>query len=183
MIKKMLQQLAILIQLGRAFFPSILLISLVYIFFTDFVQGKDIIITGLQSKQTGFFFLIALLFWVLITWYTSRLLAYNNDRLFRVAKKELYHSPRLLGYFCFTVVFMALTSLQPRYDQLYIHVFILALNFTLYLLLHRSIVQFNNTSNPDLLQKIRMIIWMIFIGSIACMVYVNSLATYISFLH
>lgn len=31
MIKKMLQQLAILIQLGRAFFPSILLISLVYI--------------------------------------------------------------------------------------------------------------------------------------------------------
>ncbi len=182
MIKKMLQQLAILIQLGRAFFPSILLISLVYIFFTDFVQGKDIIITGLQSKQTGFFFLIALLFWVLITWYTSRLLAYNNDRLFRVAKKELYHSPRLLGYFCFTVVFMALTSLQPRYDQLYIHVFILALNFTLYLLLHRSIVQFNNASNPDLLQKIRMIIWMIFIGSIACMVYVNSLATYISFL-
>ena len=55
MIKKMLQQLAILIQLGRAFFPSILLISLVYIFFTNFVQGKDIIITGLQSKQTGFF--------------------------------------------------------------------------------------------------------------------------------
>ena len=182
MIKKMLQQLAILIQLGRAFFPSILLISLVYIFFTDFVQGKDIIITGLQSKQTGFFFLIALLFWVLITWYTSRLLAYNNDRLFRVAKKELYHSPRLLGYFCFTVVFMALTSLQPRYDQLYIHALILALNFTLYLLLHRSIVQFNNASNPDLLQKIRMITWMIFIGSIACMVYVNSLATYISFL-
>lgn len=40
MIKKLLQQLAIVIQLGRAFFPGILLIALVYVFFTDFVQEK-----------------------------------------------------------------------------------------------------------------------------------------------
>ena len=67
MIKKLLQQLAIIIQVGRTFFPSILLLTIAYAFFKDFVQGKDIILTGLQSRQTSFFFLVGLLFWVLIT--------------------------------------------------------------------------------------------------------------------
>ncbi|MFM8587294.1 MAG: hypothetical protein ACKOBX_02975 [Bacteroidota bacterium] len=156
MIKKLLQQLAIVIQLGRAFFPGILLIALVYVFFTDFVQGKDIIVTGLQSRQTGFFFLVSLIFWVLITWYTSRLIAYNHDRLFRIAKKGLLHAPRLLGYTCFTVVFMALISLNAAYNTFLTHLLIFLLNIALYLLLHTSIQRLNNSIAPALLVKIRM---------------------------
>ena len=179
MIKKQLQQLAIVIQLGRAFFPGILLIALVYTFFTDFLQGKDIIVTGLQSRQTGFFFLVSLLFWVLITWYTSRLIGYNHDRLFRIAKKGLLHAPRLLGYTCFTVVFMSLISLNSAYDTFLAHSLIFLLNIVLYLLLHVSIQRLNNSVVPALLMRIRIGIWIIFLCSIAWMVYVNSLSTYL----
>jgi Patatin-like phospholipase len=182
MIKKLLQHLAIIIQLGKIFFPSILLISLVYIFFTDFVQGKDIIITGLQSKQTGFFFLIALLFWVLITWYTSRLIAYNHDRLFRIAKKGLYHAPRLLGYACFSVFFIALISLEPENDRFYLHLVILIVNFILYLLLHKIIENINNAWSPKMLLNVRIGIWIIFVCSIGWMVQINSLNTYLGLL-
>jgi hypothetical protein len=182
MIKKLLQHLAIIIQLGKTFFPSILLISLVYIFFTDFVQGKDIIITGLQSKQTGFFFLIALLFWVLITWYTSRLIAYNHDRLYRIAKKGLYHAPRLLGYACFSVFFIALISLEPEYDSFYLHLVILIVNIILYLLLHKIIEHINNAWSPKMLLNVRIGIWIIFVCSIGWMVQINSLNTYLGLL-
>ena len=179
MIKKLLQQLAIVIQLGRAFFPGILLIALVYVFFTDFVQGKDIIVTGLQSRQTGFFFLVSLIFWVLITWYTSRLIAYNHDILFRIAKKGLLHAPRLLGYTCFTVVFMALISLNAAYDTFLTHLLIFLINIALYLLLHTSIQRLNNSVATALLMKIRMGIWIIFLCSIAWMVYINTRSTYL----
>ena len=112
-LKKGLQQLAIFLQLLWAFLPGILFILFAHVFFTGFVQGKDIILTGLKSRQTGLFFVVGLLFWVMITWYTSRLIAYNHDRLFQVAKKGLYHTPRILGYACFTVTIIALAVLIP----------------------------------------------------------------------
>ena len=112
-LKKGLQQLAILLQLLWAFLPGILFVLFAYIFFSSFVQGKDIILTGLKSRQTGLFFIIGLLFWVLITWYTSRLIAYNHDRLFQVARKGLYHTPRILGFACFSVIIIALNVLMP----------------------------------------------------------------------
>jgi hypothetical protein len=113
-INKTLQRLAILLQVFWVFFPGILFLSVAYFFFIDTLQGKDIIITGLYSKQTGFLFVIGLLFWTLITWYTSRLIAYNNDRLFHIAKDELYQMPRLLGYLCFTIIIIAFAKI--KYD-------------------------------------------------------------------
>ena len=56
MLKKGLQQLAIFLQLLWAFLPGILFILFSHVFFTGFVQGKDIILTGLKSRQTGLFF-------------------------------------------------------------------------------------------------------------------------------
>lgn len=182
MIKKLLQQIAIILQLGRTFFPSILLISIVYVFFTDFVQGKDIILTGLQSKQTGLFFLITLHFWVLITWYTSRLIAYNHDRLFSVAKKGLYHAPRLLGYLCFSVIFISLISLEPTYDNAFTHSIIFVIHLIAYVLLHKAFEKINHVSKRNILLNIRIFVWIVFIASIAWMTYSNKLNTYISFL-
>ena len=96
-LKKTLQQLAILLQVFWAFMPGILFIGIGYTFFTHFIQGKDIVITAMNSRQSALFFLIGLFFWTLITWYTSRLIAYNHDRLFHIAKEGLYHTPRILG--------------------------------------------------------------------------------------
>ena len=182
MIKKVLQQLAIIIQVCRAFFPSILLLSLVYVFFTDFVQGKDIIITGLNSKQTGFFFLIGLQFWVLVTWYTSRLIAYNHDRLFHIAKKGLYHTPRLLGFLCYSVVFISLLSLHPSMDNAYTQGVVLLINLLVYLILHKAFETFKFQSSRKILLRLRTLTWMIFIGSFVWMVKTNSLNTYLAFM-
>ena len=182
MIKKVLQQLAIIIQVCRAFFPSILLLSLVYVFFTDFVQGKDIIITGLNSKQTGFFFLIGLQFWVLVTWYTSRLIAYNHDRLFHIAKKGLYHTPRLLGFLCYSVVFISLLSLHPSMDNAYTQGVVLLINLLVYLILHKAFETFKFQSSRKILLRLRTLTWMVFIGSFVWMVNTNSLNTYLAFM-
>ena len=182
MIKKFLQQLAIIIQVCRAFFPSILLLSLVYVFFTDFVQGKDIIITGLHSKQTGSFFLIGLQCWVLITWYTSRLIAYNHDRLFRIAKKGLYHTPRLLGFLCYTVVFIALLSLYPAYDNGYVHIGIFLVALIMYVILNKIFETFNEKYDQQVLLRIRILIWMVFIGSFIWMIKYNALNMYLIFM-
>ena len=182
MIKKILQQLAIIIQVCRAFFPSILLLSLVYVFFTDFVQGKDIIITGLYSKQTGFFFLIGLQFWVLVTWYTTRLIAYNHDRLFHIAKKGLYHTPRLLGFLCYSVVFISLLSLHPLLDNTYAQGIVLLINLLVYLILHKAFETFKFHSSRKILLQLRTITWIVFIGSFVWMVNSNTLNTYLAFI-
>ena len=179
MIKKLLQQLAIIIQVGRTFFPSILLLTIAYAFFKDFVQGKDIILTGLQSRQTSFFFLVGLLFWVLITWYTSRLIAYNHDRLYLIAKKGLYHTPRILGYLCFTVILLSFTALYPAFDNFYIHIAILVLNLIVYGVLQHFFEIIKNRKRRELLIRFRIITWVAFILIIAVMVVVNKLQTYI----
>lgn len=182
MIKKVLQQIAIIIQVCRAFFPSIVLLSLVYVFFTDFVQGKDIIITGLHSRQTGFFFLIGLHFWVLVTWYSSRLIAYNHDRLFHIAKKGLYHTPRLLGFFCYSVVFIALFSLDPRFDNGYVHGIVFGGTLILYLILHKAFEIFNTYGDRIKLIRYRIFIWLICISSFIWMAKMNTLHTYLFFI-
>jgi hypothetical protein len=55
-LKKTLQQLAILLQVFWAFVPGILFIGIGYTFFTHFIQGKDIVITAMNSRQSALFF-------------------------------------------------------------------------------------------------------------------------------
>ena len=127
-LKKTLKQIAIILQVLWAFMPGILFIGIGYLFFTQFIQGKDIVITAMNSRQSALFMLIGLFFWVLITWYTSRLIAYNNDRLFWIAKDGLYHTPRILGYLCFTVITIAFAVADKQLDNQLIPFWILLLN-------------------------------------------------------
>ena len=150
-LKKGLQQLAILLQLLWAFLPGILFILFAYVFFTGFVQGKDIILTGLKSRQTGLFFVVGLLFWVLITWYTSRLIAYNHDRLFQVARKGLYHTPRILGYACFTITIIALVVLVPSESNNLKQWMIVSIAAIGYATLHPLFEKIKNKSNKKAL--------------------------------
>ena len=173
-LKKGLQQLAILLQLLWAFLPGILFILFAYIFFTGFVQGKDIILTGLKSRQTGLFFIIGLLFWVLITWYTSRLIAYNHDRLFQVAKKGLYHTPRILGFACFTVIIIAMSVLKPSESNNLKQWMIVGLSAIGYALLHPLFEKIKNKSNRKALILYRNVLWLLFVIIIGTMVWLNS---------
>lgn len=181
-LKKGLQQLAILLQLLWAFLPGIIFILFAYIFFTGFVQGKDIILTGLKSRQTGLFFTIGLLFWVLITWYTSRLIAYNHDRLFQVAPKGLYHTPRILGYACFTVTIIALAVLIPSENKSWIELMIVSISAIGYAMLHPLFEKIKNSSNRKALIIYRNGLGLLFVIIIGTMVLLNTNLAYICLL-
>lgn len=181
-LKKTLQQIAIILQVLWAFMPGILFIGIGYAFFSFFIQGKDIVITAMNSRQSALFFLIGLFFWVLITWYTSRLIAYNNDRLFWIAKDGLYHTPRILGYLCFTVITIAFAVADKQLDNQLIPFWILLLNLIAYLLLHPLFEKFKNTNERKLLIHIRNGIWITSVVLVYLMVYFNNKKTYISIL-
>ena len=178
-INKLLQRLAILLQVIWVFFPGILFLAISYVFFTDFIQGKDILITGLRSRQTGLFFIIGLLFWVLITWYTSRLIAYNNDNLFHKAKDELYKTPRILGFFCFTILIIALCIIKFNQNTPIIHLGIIITSVILFITLHPFLEKLKNHKDRNQLIRYRKIIWVAYALLIGIMVAINSINTYI----
>ena len=178
--KKYLQKLAIFLQLFWALFPGILLLSIAYLFFSNLIQGKDILITGLRSRQTGFFFTIALFFWVLVTWYTSRLIAYNNDWLFSITKEGLYHTPRILGYACFTVIIISIFLLESPLKNIYlIHIGILLYAAIVYMTLHPIFERIKNARERTTLINLRYLLWFLFFVTTAIMVTLHSITSYI----
>lgn len=181
-LKKGLQQLAIILQVLWAFLPGILFIVISYVFFSGFIQGKDIILTGLRSRQTGLFFIIGLLFWVLITWYTSRLIAYNHDRLFQLAKKGLYHTPRVLGFACFTVVIIALAVLMPSEKNNFKQLMVVCISAVGYATLHPLFEKIKNKSNRKHLIRYRNMLWTMFVILIGTMVFINTITVYVCLL-
>lgn len=153
-----------------------------YVFFSGSVQGKDIILTGLKSRQTGLFFIVGLAFWVLITWYTSRLIAYNHDRLFQVAKNGLYHAPRILGYACFTITITCLAVLIPSAQNALIQIVIFLSSAIGYAVLHPLFEKIKNNSNRKLLILYRNGLWLLFAIIIGTMVLLNTSLAYICLL-
>ena len=181
-LKKILQQIAIALQVFWVFMPGILFIGIGYLFFSQFIQGKDIVITAMNSRQSALFFLIGLFFWVLITWYTSRLIAYNHDRLFRIAKEGLYHTPRILGFLCFTIITIAFAVAdQKQNNPIGIYV-ILLLNAIAYLLLHPTFERFKNNKERKILIQIRNATWLSSFFLVVVMVYLNNKNTYLTIL-
>ena len=113
------------------FFPSVLFLVLVTVCFWVFSQGKDLIIAFTENGKAKVFFFIAIAFWVYVTWYSSRIIAYikkmQQDRYILLCnpneKKEtlsaryplrafyLNHIPRMLGFACFFIIAFAILRL------------------------------------------------------------------------
>ncbi len=85
------------------FFPSILFLLLTINAFWGLGQGRYIIIAITEknanshytSSLTRIYFLPAVSFWVYITWYSSRIIAYVNDRRLANYINDLQH---IYGY-------------------------------------------------------------------------------------
>ena len=179
-LRKFLHKLSVFLQLCWAFFPGILLLIIAYVFFSNMLQGKDILITGLRSRQTGLFFTIALFFWVLITWYTSRLIAYNNDKLFRISKEGLYHTPRILGFACFTVMIISLSLLiNPLKNNYATHVIIIMISAITYFILHPIFEKIKNAKNRKTLMNVRYALWFLFFVIVFFMIFLHNNTSYI----
>lgn len=108
-----LRKLALTLRLARIFLPGILIVGGTGLLMTLFIQGRDVFIITLESEYRGFFFMTGLVYWATVTWYSSRLIAYNQDELFELFPEGLFHAPRILGFACFTVVITALLALPP----------------------------------------------------------------------
>ena len=97
------------------FFPAILFLVFAYLCFWQLSQGKDIMIIALENRKVFGLFLIALIFWMVTTWYTTRMVAKakelqetNNHLMWQVLRIQ---GPRILAFTCITVIILAFFQL------------------------------------------------------------------------
>lgn len=98
------------------FFPAILFLFFSYLCFWKLSQGRDVMIITLENRKVFGLFLLALLFWVIITWYTTRLLAkakamqHPDPHLMWLTLR--IQGPRILAFTCITIVILGFFQLQ-----------------------------------------------------------------------
>lgn len=117
-ITQLLCAVSLLLRVIWLFFPSLLFLILAMAAFWMLPQGTDIIRLCLEGENySGQAFMLATVFWVFVTWYTGRLVAYNHPHFFeqrivgtriRAGEILLYHFPRLMAYSIFMVLIVAI---------------------------------------------------------------------------
>ena len=120
------------------FFPSILFLVLALFATWYLTQGKDIMQRTLEQPRIFYMFVIATVFWVYITWYTSRIIGkITYASLSRKPGKEerfwgrfLIQMPRFLSFSCLTVIILAFVKLEFDPENKYDGLFFLALLFS-----------------------------------------------------
>lgn len=165
------------------FFPAILFLIFGYLCFWKLSQGRDIMIITLENRKVFGLFLLALMFWVLISWYTSRLVAKAKDMLepddhlmWTTLKVQ---APRILGFSCITIVILGFFQLPypetPHLSGIACDV-LFWLSIPWYFLIHQSCLKFlnlsrakSNTAKIKFWQRIRLGIY-IFIAVFTLMV-------------
>jgi hypothetical protein len=142
-------------------FPAAFFVLAVYVCFWQLSQGKDVLISMLEKKWVGGIVLLAVIFWALVTWYSSRILIYRKKQLFADNKRYeqiVFHTPRLLGFLGFSLIWIALLRLPrlPHLDFVFrlhpsMDLLWLAISVVLYIVLYKL---FKNFRNKKLLASI-----------------------------
>ena len=133
-------------------FPAFFFTFCVYVCFWHLSQGKDVLISMLEKKWVGGIVILSVIFWSLVTWYSSRILIYRKKQLYEpgeLNEKIAFHSPRVLGFLGFSIVWIALLRL-PRIDNVgyvlrlypWMDYCWLALSLLAYILLYRQFKKF-----------------------------------------
>jgi len=146
------------------FFPAIIFLVFAYLGFWMLNQGKDLMIITLENRKVFGLFLLALIFWVVTTWYSSRLVAKTKElqdsdehpmwQLLRI------QGPRILAFTCISIIILAFFQLPyPDTPQLSIKVcyLLLFLSFSWYFIVY----QFWNRvlARPDLSKQEQLRFW------------------------
>jgi hypothetical protein len=146
------------------FFPAIIFIFFAYMCFWQLNQGKDVMIITLENRKVFGLFLLALVFWVVTTWYSSRLVAKAKE-LQESDKHPMWQllrvqGPRILAFTCITVIILAFFQLPyPNVPKLSrpICYLLLFLSFSWYFLVY----QFWNwlLNKPDWTPEKQLLFW------------------------
>lgn len=144
------------------FFPAILFILLAYFTFWLLPQGKDLMVITLENPagHTAFLeiltFLIALVFWVYVTWYSTRLVARAkqfqepvHDSIWEIFSVQ---TPRILAFTCITVILLAFFQLEeygfPHLSFTVCNILLL-ISYGWYFFLYKSWSRFIKRGNRD----------------------------------
>lgn len=116
--------LANLLRCFWIFFPSLFFIVLALLCFTQLSQGKDLLISFTETQGnfgslllSKFIFLIAIVFWVYVSWYSSRMISYikafqRQPIADAMEYRFLHRFPRIIGYACMLVIILSLFTLS-----------------------------------------------------------------------
>lgn len=136
----LLQFISRLLKAVWLFFPGILFLVLAMWCFWSLNQGKDIIVAFTENHQAKAFFFIAIAFWIYVSWYSARIVAYlkqgkQEDRIKKImegcppeeTEKRLCNKqffdlppvwlktfPHIIGYACLLVIEMAVLQSPVR---------------------------------------------------------------------
>ena len=98
------------------FFPAIFVIVVAYYGLTSLTQGRDLIVTIVESESVAFFPILSISFWGLLTWYSSRHVAITKTiSAPGSTEMQLYfygRTPRYLGLLCFMTVEVGILQSQ-----------------------------------------------------------------------
>jgi hypothetical protein len=103
------------------FFPAIMFIFIALSAFWHLPQGRDLMLIVLEDQKYAFSpsllaLIIALLFWVIVTWYSTRIVAKAKD--FQLPDHHhiwqifLVQSPRVLAFTCITIVLFGFVQVE-----------------------------------------------------------------------
>jgi hypothetical protein len=103
------------------FFPPILFLLLAHFCFWHVLQGKDLMVLALEDKRhivspVFLCFILALIFWVIVTWYSTRIVAkakdFQDPDRHTIWKIFLVQTPRVLAFTCITIILLAFFQLE-----------------------------------------------------------------------
>jgi len=160
------------------FFPGIIFLVAGLFIFLNLSQGKDIIYQSTDGKNswpTGLYLVLATIFWVTTTWYTTRIIAYNREDLYKKAPWVLFHFPRLLGFCIFLVLWLAVFLIDDVNHELNFYAWAIAIfDFIIYIsfytFIERSFTASITRARWQRLNLIRNIVRILII--VACIVVV-----------
>jgi hypothetical protein len=167
---RLLRFVSILLNCIWLFFPAILFVLLFIFFFWLLGAGKDIIVAFTENsssiyglKYTRIIFFIAIGFWVYVSWYSSRVIAYikkskqeetvkaiagvddetaeeeflKDNYFFDISKDLLDEFPRIVGNACFLALELAVLQstafVNPMHPLTAVIIFVVALVLLRYL--------------------------------------------------
>jgi predicted acylesterase/phospholipase RssA len=116
-IKNLPFKFTVILRLVWLLFPSVFFVGATYFCFWDLPQGKDVLIAALETKWTRGLILLAIIFFSLVTWYSSRVLVYQRPQLFKDSHILSFHFPRVLGFSVYSILILAMLKIPPLPEQ------------------------------------------------------------------
>jgi predicted acylesterase/phospholipase RssA len=101
----------VILRIAWYLFPAFFFLLVGYVCFWVLSQGQDVLIAAIEKKYANWAILLALVFWVLITWYTGRILIYHSPGIFEASRTLAHHAPRMMGFLIFSIAWISLLQI------------------------------------------------------------------------